>query len=338
MKLKLGALLVMVFISCRPSTAIERIHSCFPGSFKDICILGHVFYNRSNDIRHVFPQNYSIIRVGNDGWAKGIDSVIGVFDGQLYAELGHPSAVEILDAEVETLEIPRALRHANFADNRLKTFWIEHGDAEPSLSYLDLGQNSISSLINISAFVNLETIYLYNNRIEALELNVFKNFAKLKMLNLNYNQVTALSGDYFPPSLTYLGLYYNDMKTLNYSALQLPSLETLNIERNYLSTLDVARLLLGLPKLRMLRLGHNQLSHETVLSALELLRQHNVSFRDESEEVSCYFDSEEIEGVCMERQPIGSGWPKAVVLSILTILVATLFVLVVRWVFIAMNK
>lgn len=337
MKLIYGALF-LIYMIYQSAIAIDKIHTCFPGSVKEICMLGHVFYNRSHDTRHIFPQNYSIVRIGNDGWSKAIDSVIRVFDRQLYAELGHPPAVEILDSEVEMLEIPRALRHANFEDNRLETFWIEQGTDEPLLSYVDLSRNSISNLVNISVFVNLESIYLSSNRIEALELNVFKNFAKLKLLNLNYNRITALTGDYFPPSLTYLGLYNNDIKTLNYSALQLPSLELLNLERNYLSTFDAARLLLGLPKLRMLRIGHNSLSHETLYSALEVLKQHNVSFRDESEEVACYYSTEEIEGVCMERQTMGSGWPKAVVLSILTIVIAVVFVLVVRWVFIAMNK
>lgn len=337
MKLILGSLF-MVFMIYKPSIAVYKIHNCFPSSFTGICILGHVFYNRSHDIKHIFPQNYTLFRIGNDGWSKAINSVIREFDGQLHAELGHPPAVEILDSEVEMLEIPRTLRHANFADNRLKEFWIEKGETEPLLSYLDLGQNRISNLTNITVFVNLETIYLYNNRLEALELNVFKNFTKLKILNVNYNQIAALSGDYFPPTLTYLGLYYNELTTLNYSALQLPSLETLNLERNSLATIDVARLLLGLPKLQLLRLGHNHFSQETLLTALDVLKQHHVNYRDESEEVSCYYDSEEIEGVCMGKQVLGRGWFKAVVLSIITILMAIGFVLMVRWVFITMNK
>lgn len=322
----------------QPSTATEKIHKCFPSSFPGICILGHVFYNQSSDTKHIFPRNYTIVRIGNDGWSKAIDSVIPVFDGKLYADLGQPLAVEILDSEVQTLEIPIALLHANFADNRLKTFWVEKSDGEPLLSYLDLGQNAISNLTNITAFVNLETIYLYNNRIEALELNVFKNFTKLKVVNLNYNRIAAISGDHFPPSLTYLGLYYNELNTLNYTALQLPSLEVLNIERNSLSSIDVGRLLLGLPKLQLLRLGHNHLSQDDLQSVLEVLKQHNVNYRDEFAELSCYYDSEEIEGVCMHRQVIGRGWFKAVVLSLLTIVIAIVFVLLVRWVFITMNK
>lgn len=337
MKLILGAIFVL-FMVYQPSIAADQIHTCFPGSFKEICILGHVFYNKSHDTKHIFPQNYTLYRIGNDGWSKAINSVIRVFDGQLYGELGHPPAIEVLDSEVETLEIPRALRHANFADNRLRDFWIENGDAEPLLSYLDIGRNWISNLTNITAFVNLETIYLHANRIESLELNVFKNFTKLKVINLNYNRITALSGDYFPLSLTYLGLYSNDLKTLNYSALQLPSLETLNIERNYITTIDGARLLLSLPKLKLIRLGNNALSHETLVSVLDILKQHGVSYRDESEEVSCYYNTEEIEGVCVDRQMMSNGWLKAILLTLLTMVIAIAFVLVVRWVFIAMNK
>lgn len=337
MKLKLGALL-MTFMIYQPSIAIEKIHSCFPGSVKDICVLGHVFYNRSQDIKHIFPQNYSIIHIGNSGWKKGLDSVIQVFDGQLYAELGHPPAVWILTAEVEALEIPRALSHANFASNRIEAFWIERGDAEPLLSYLDLGLNGLSRLTNITAFVNLETIYLQGNNLEVLELNVFKSLTKLKVLNLNYNQLTVLSGSLFPPSLIYLGLQYNDMTTLDYSTLQLPSLEVLNIGHNSLRAIDAGKLLPGLPKLQILLLSHNKLSEESLLLVLQVLKQRNVSYRDETSKASCYYDSEEIEGVCMERQSTVGGRLKIIGLSILPISIAILFLLLMYWVYAFMNK
>nr|XP_029712529.1 uncharacterized protein LOC109415886 [Aedes albopictus] len=337
MNINLGGLF-FVFMIYQPSTAVEKIHSCLPGSVKNICILDHVFYTRSQDIKHIFPQNYSIVHIGNDGWKKGINSVIQAFDGQLYAELGHPPVLEILTAEVEMLEIPRALSYANFAGNRIEAFWIEEGDAEPQLSYLDLGQNGLTRLTNITAFVNLETIYLQANQLEVLELYVFKNFTRLKVLNLNYNLFTVLSGDLFPPSLTYLGLEYNDMTTLDYGTLQLPSLKVLNIGQNSLRSIDAAQLLLGLPKLEVLRLSHNKLSHESLRSVLEVLRQCNVSYRDESAKVSCYYDSEQIEGVCMERQPTVRGRVKIVLLSILSMLIASLFVLLMYWVYVFMNK
>lgn len=329
----------LIFIAYRPVNCTVRNHTCFPSSFTNMCILGHVFYNRTFDTKHIFPQNKTHIRIGNDGWSKAIDSVIRAFDVTLYAELGHPQALEILDSEMETLEIPRALRHGNFADNRLETFWIEEGvGAEPILSFLDLGRNRISNLTNITVFINLETLYLESNILVTVELNTFRKLTKLKFLNLNYNQISKLSGDHFPPSLIYLGLYFNEFKTLNYSALQLPSLEVLNIQRNQLTTIDAARLLLGLPKIKMIRLGHNEFPNEVVLSALEVLKQHNVSYRDEGEEVSCYYGAEEIEGVCMNIQYLGQSWFKAIVLSALTVIIAIVFILLVRWVFIAMNK
>lgn len=338
MKFILGSIF-LIFIAYPPASCTVRNHTCFPSSFTDMCILGHVFYNRTFDTKHIFPQNKSHIRIGNDGWSKAIDSVIMAFDVKLYAELGHPQALEIMDSEMVTLEIPRALHHGNFADNRLKTFWIEDGvDAEPVLSFLDLGRNRISNLTNLTVFINLETVYLESNSLETVELNTFRKLTKLKILNLNYNQISQLSGDHFPLSLTYLGLYFNELKTINYSALQLPLLEILNIQRNHLTTIDTARLLLGLPKLKMVRLGHNEFSKEVLLSALEVLKQHNVSYRDEAEELSCYYDSEEIEGVCMNIQYMSQSWLKAIVLSVLTVIMAIVFILLVRWVFIAMNK
>lgn len=338
MKFILGSI-CLVLLAYQPASGTVKNHTCFPSSYTGMCILGHVFYNRTHDTKHIFPQNKSHIRIGNDGWSKAIDSVIKVFDVKLYEELGHPPALEIISSEMETLEIPQVLRHANFADNILKAFWIGEGvGAEPALSYLDLARNRISNLTNITALLNLETVYLESNNLETLELNIFKNLTKLKILNLNYNQISQLSGNYFPTSLTYLGFYYNDLKTLNYNSLQLPSLEFLNIQRNQLATIDTARLLLGLPKLKVLRLDHNLISKEVLLSAIEVLKQHNVSYRDEADEVSCYYDSEEIEGVCISSQFIDQNWLKAIILSVLTVIIAIVFILLVRWVFIAMNK
>lgn len=331
--------ILLVFIAYVQGNGEVKQHTCQPGSFSGMCILVHVYYNRTHDTKHIFPQNISLFRIGNDGWSKGIDSVVKEFDAKLYAELGHPQAVEILDSEMVTLEIPRALRHANFADNRLEEFWIEKGvDAEPVLSFLDLGRNRISNLTNITVFVKLETLYLEANSIKTIDLNLFRNLTKLKFLNLNYNQLSHLSGEYFPPALTYLGLYNNEFSTLNYSTFQFPSLEILNLQQNYLTTIDTARLLQGLPKLKMLRLGHNNLPKDVFLSAIEVLKQHNVSYRDIADEVSCYYDAEEIEGVCMNAQYMGQSWLAAIALTVLTVVVAIVFVLLVRWVFIAMNK
>lgn len=337
MKLILGAIF-LISIACPLAIRAEVNHSCLPGGYPGICILGHVFYNRTQDTKHTFPQNKTHIRIGSS-WSKGIHSVITEFDAKLYADLGHPKVVEIINSKMVSLEIPRILAHANFADNTLESFWTEEGtDAEPSLSYVDLGDNHISNLTNITTFVNLETIYLYNNRIEAVELNVFRNMTKLKFLSLNYNQISKLSGDYFPPTLTYLGLYFNELKTLNYSALRIPSLEILNLERNSLSTIDTSRLILGLPKLKMLRLHHNEFTHEELLDAIDVLKQHNISYRDVAEVVSCYYDAEEIEGVCLERQYMSRDWSKAIVLSIVTVMMAVAFIFLVRWVFIEMSK
>lgn len=338
MKFILGSIF-LVFVACQPAIGAVKNHTCIPSTFPGMCSLGHIFYNRTHDTQHIFPQNKLHIRIGRDGWSRGIDSVISVFDAKLYAELGSPHALEIVDSEMESLEIPRALHFGNFNDNRLRTFAIEAGNvAEPVLSFLDFGRNDISNVTNITVFINLETLFLDGNRLETIEANTFRNLTKLKVLNLNYNQIHKLVAESFPPSLTYLGLYSNELETLNYNALQLPSLEVVNVQRNYLNTINATRLLLGLPKLKMFRLEHNQFPIEVLLPLLDILKQHNISYRDEAEEISCYYDAEEIEGVCMHSHYISQGWFKAVVLSALTVIVAIGFVLIVRWVFIAMNK
>lgn len=318
--------------------AANKNHTCIPTGQPNLCLLEYVYYTRNQTTVHTFPKGYSHISIGNCGWSKGTESVIHNFDLEFYAQLGRPQAVEIMNVMMDTLEIPRALRLGNFADNFLKWFSIEQAEAAPELVYLDLESNYLSNLTNISGLVNLETLYLQSNRIEALEKDHLKPLTKLKILNLNFNQIYSFSGRGLPHSLTDLGLSTNSLTTLNYSDLYMPSLEMLNIESNELQTIDVSALMLALPKLRTIRLSENSMRKDTLLPILQEFDRHNVSYKNEGYDPGCNYQHTNIEGICVMSEYVGQGWFKSTALSILTVLIAVVFVLTVRWVYIAMNK
>ncbi|XP_055636026.1 uncharacterized protein LOC129775370 [Toxorhynchites rutilus septentrionalis] len=331
---------LLLLVPVTLSSGSAKNHKCIPTGYTNICILEYVYYNRSVTTQHIFPQGYQHIRIGNSAWRNGIESVIPSFDAKIFAEMGRPQAIELMNVLMTDLEIPRKLSFGNFGDNNLKYFTVEHDDStEPMLTYLDLSRNSLTKLTNITTLVELEALYLYNNRLDSLEPDMLRKLTKLKILDLNYNNIVQLCGDCLPQSLTHLRLYYNDLKKLNYSGLSLPSLEILNIEQNKLTSFDASALVLAMPKLTYISLSGNDFGKEVLLKALEIFDRHNISHIAEGDEVSCFYGDELVEGVCVNRHVMsGSGWVRGTLLTILTLLIGFIFLLVVRWVFIAMNK
>ncbi|KAL1377836.1 hypothetical protein pipiens_000577, partial [Culex pipiens pipiens] len=107
----------------------------------------------------------------------------------------------------------------------------------------------------------------------------------------------------FPKSLTYLSLYSNEIKLLNYGDLYFPSLETLNLERNDLPSIDASAMMLAMPKLKVVRIGGNPIDPNEFRLAVQQFRKHNVSVNDEADEAACLYKEQVVEGVCVKLAP-----------------------------------
>lgn len=330
-----------LLITTSHASRVVREHRCISPAGEDMCILQEVFYNRSTT-DNVFPQNYSHVHIGSDT-TRTFQSLVPILDGQLFRELGEPQALELTYVKLKTLEIPRKLVLGNFVDNSLHEFWLEPGEMAPALSYLDLSRNEVSNLTNISSLVNLESLYMVGNEIEHIAPNTFAGLTKLKLLNLNHNELKMIHGADLPPSLIWIRLADNSLESLDAVELKLPLLEYLDISNNHLTTLNGAELIMDKPNLREVFFGGNRFDLATVQKVTELFQRHNVSYTllddtEDNEFMHCDYRSKLVDGVCVRRDQIPNGWLKSTGLSVLTVLVAALFGMVVRWVFLAMSK
>ncbi|XP_055611830.1 uncharacterized protein LOC129758350 [Uranotaenia lowii] len=313
-------------------------HKCFQTGYDQFCLIHDVFYKRNASVRYVFPQNYSYVRIGNDGWNKGIQSVIEHLDGQLYKELGSPPMLEIMNSDMQSMEVPRQLRHGGFANNDIKWFSLEEGSETPVLQYLDLSSNYISNITNVSILVNLVHLNLISNGIDSLEEHPFKPLVKLEVLFLNYNSIATFQSEDFPPSLVYISLFANDITKINYTGLSFPVLERLNLERNDLSSLDIPKILEAMPKLNTFLIGVNDLGHSDLRRVIEQLKHHNITYVSSMDEASCYHSEVEIDGVCATPELMGAGWLKSVLLSLVTLGMLALIILCTWWVLRQMSR
>ncbi|XP_053693039.1 leucine-rich repeat-containing protein let-4-like [Sabethes cyaneus] len=303
-----------------------------------MCILDNVNYSQHNSKAHIFPKGYPHVRIINNGWLVQKQSRVEVLDAELYNNFDRPEALELVDVDLQMLEIPRSLKLANLGFNHINQFSIEKAEGDPLLTYLDVTRNSITDLINVTSLVNLETLYLVDNQIEIITRYALKGLKKLKILNLEGNNIVRVSMEEFPRSLSFLKLFNNEIKELNYEQMTLPELETLNLEHNYLQTINTRALLQAMPKLTTFYIGGNLISHGELSETITLLDRHNISYKNENDPFGCNQENY-AEEICMQKHSyIDRGWLTVIGLTVLVLLVGTVFVCIVWRVYIAMNK
>ncbi|XP_055611832.1 leucine-rich repeat neuronal protein 1-like [Uranotaenia lowii] len=312
-------------------------YSCVP-SGNEVCQMHSVFYDPEKSHNHEFPGNQTHVRIGTAGWSRSIESVVRTFDLQLYKQLGQPVSVEIINAGMKELIIPAKIRHGNFDDNHLTSFALEATADSPNIIYLDLSRNAIVDIKNVSNMVNLETLVLVSNQILNLDDNPLVNLKKLKHLYLNHNELTSISGEHFPNSLITLGLYSNHIKTIR-GDLELPSLESLNLEHNMLSEINPSKMVESMPKVYEILIHSNRFPHDKVPEYAKAFKRLNITVSSDADDASCYYNNVEIEGICVqEGNDSGRSWFKATLLTVLTIVLGIVFVLALVWIYRAMNE
>lgn len=179
--------------------------------------------------------------------------------------------VEIPDAHFEAILVEQGIDSDGTINGQ-----ILRTEAE-SISKLDLNLNSnhgeIADLTGIEGFTNLTFLSAANQQIESIDLSsntqldtliFFNNYlteidlsanSKLIWADLNFNELSSISGLSNSESLKIIDLSYNFFEHLTIAS---ESIETLFVMQNQLKTIDVS----GVTNLRSMLLTTNQL--ETV--------------------------------------------------------------------------
>jgi len=157
--------------------------------------------------------------------------------------------------KIENLEANTELEHLELYQNLLKK--IENISHLKSLTVLDLSFNRIrsASSLNTCNFEKLDKLYLSSNKIEEVE-GVF-HFPKLTMLELGANRIRTI-----PPQIEQLSnlreLWLGKNKIFSMALHPLPHLRHLSLQSNRLDTWDVS-LFTNCPGLTHVYFGHNNL-------------------------------------------------------------------------------
>lgn len=340
MKVTFWTLLLLSFQAAIATTLLVRNHNCAPSAYTKICILVSLHYkpNAQQQVIHNFPSNQSHIRIVSETRTSGYTREVLDIDAKLYALLGQPAILEVFEHAVWNLQIPRALKQGSFPHSYVKNLTVEPGTDSPALQYLDLTNNYLSKIANIASLINLEVLRLGDNLISSINPSTFENLTKLRHLDLSYNDLRQISTAIFPQSLIHLNLYKNHITSLNYANLNYPSLEVLNLERNQLARIDGPSLILAMPSLKQARIAGNPIETYDLQQTLLLFQRHNITFRNEADEATCWSGEQIHEGVCVVQPKPPRTVLKDVVMSLAVVLVAIALVATLRWVILAMGR
>lgn len=180
---------------------------------------------------------------------------------------------DISTTNIKTLIIGNQILYLRSRHNKIEQFYPLHEFSNNSLAILDITNNSLNSLRNITFFTNLTSFDVAHNLIQTLDQNVFVGLHRLQHLNLSENQLTEFD-IHFPESLQILDISYNRLRQFSVN-VTLDNLQQLYIEGNHLTTID-SSITLNIPNLQIMSIENNDWSCKYLTRKMLVLSMYDV--------------------------------------------------------------
>lgn len=185
--------------------------------------------------------------------------------------LVHGMAIKARNTGIHTLILyPQTLK-LDARDNQISKIILEEASSEFNVTSLNLRNNSLTSISNLSKLVNLEELDLTYNNFETLDATAVSQMTNLRNLSLSHNRLKHP----FRFLLNALSLEYLDLSYNNFSHFRLtfnaPKLLELHLEGNNLTVLDTNIKRMA-PELVRIGLSDNQWNCNQLTSSLLLVQ------------------------------------------------------------------
>uniref|UniRef100_A0A182IM65 Leucine rich immune protein (Coil-less) n=1 Tax=Anopheles atroparvus TaxID=41427 RepID=A0A182IM65_ANOAO len=326
--MKSFARLALFLVTCGAAARAEySTHRCVGGSEAFVCTIVIFGYNPEKNIPQFhLPKDVKAIRFVRSFYITRTDECISAYDALLHKQLNSPVAIEARYVFMHTIEMPSNVEYADFTDNLIQTIGAPSNQSY-ALRYLNLNENhkiDASSIVNISRFVNLETLYIADCSLEQIPSGIFDKLTRLTRLFIGGNDFTQLDLSMLPSSLSVLNLDNSYIRSFSFPSNHFPALEHLNFEFNKLRDVDIEALLAMAPKLKLFALGHNEIKRARVEEILGELDRRNVAYYNTElpSDSECQPDERKFRGLCIPESsfPLEVGdWIEIVLLVALAV-------------------
>uniref|UniRef100_A0A182QQH2 Uncharacterized protein n=1 Tax=Anopheles farauti TaxID=69004 RepID=A0A182QQH2_9DIPT len=233
------------------------------------------------------------------------DSSMFMIPPGLYGAFRHLQELRVWWMHLHSIHIDPRLLTLDAEKNRISSITTEPGMV-PLLRKLELNQNRLRNIDNISVFENLEVLELAHNDLRTLDLCVFQRMSKLRLLDLSSNNLAVVRSSIGSEKLTSLTVLYLNDNRLTYLDLSVlrsfPALEKVHLANNALVYVDHEALPTMLPRLRVFHVQSNDWHCEALGELLGQLRKTGVQDFKTFSAFTC--KERMLEGVCCtENKP-----------------------------------
>lgn len=185
-------------------------------------------------------------------------------------------------------------------DNRIA--FIDTDDASAAtLEYVDLENNRLPKMSNLTRFENVHYLNLKNNRINDIGLNSFARMHRLEVLNLRNSGVSNIYFGLFShkSKLKILDLSYNELGHIDFQMfVAMKNLIQLHLDGNNLNELDATEIRRIFPALQQISISQNDWSCHNLATIVQHLESNGIAINS----IDSTKNTENIKGI-----PCSSG-------------------------------
>ncbi|XP_058838599.1 leucine-rich repeat and death domain-containing protein 1-like [Topomyia yanbarensis] len=192
---------IILALAC--TVAASKTYKCSVINEAGFCFLENVVINSSTNLQQLEFPKHPILLIKSGSIPNFSKEIYSHFAGvRLLHMYNHTSIRKLLIANINLTEI-------NLQRNGLLEFDVEPQE-DRHLKTLTIVHNALTTIPkNIRFLEGLEKLYLYNNSIEYIDLELFSNVSALKVLSLYDNKIKTLDSK--------LGLRFGNLQTLSLS-------------------------------------------------------------------------------------------------------------------------
>ncbi|XP_052890725.1 uncharacterized protein LOC128298950 [Anopheles moucheti] len=338
---------VLALITLWSVVVSAYVYQCEPGTDPTVCRIWNMQYDEEVAAKH--PDRVPIANLSST--VRTVHLLYFRYYFKRYNQLKHydstlhgtvlrnPLNVQIHETRLERLFMPTNLQMGIFTDNII-TVVVTDPTQTYDVRYLDLADNRLSNVANLSALTRLETLNLEANRLRTLEPDMFKRMDNLTHLYLGDNHFSSIDFKTLPKGLQVLWVTRNSLNKLNLAGFILAEMKELDLESNMLTTLDLAALFTAFPALETLPIAYNMIGKSEGKRILTELKRRNVTYfiGMKRDDLDCDYDEIRVDDICFNEASISDNsiW-KGIVLLVVAVIVVGVFFLSVRWIWYQMR-